>query len=54
QEPFQCPTCPKQFKRKHHLKSHLVSHERTKPFSCGMCGCAFKRIGELKKHGIVH
>ncbi|GME82288.1 unnamed protein product [Ambrosiozyma monospora] len=49
---FHCRDCGKAFKRKYHLKRHLLIHEneQTKPFVCITCGLGFKRPDLLENH----
>ncbi|GMG19451.1 unnamed protein product [Ambrosiozyma monospora] len=49
---FHCTDCGKSFKRKYHLKRHLLIHEneQSKPFICSTCGLGFKRPDLLENH----
>ncbi|KAI8613143.1 hypothetical protein BC830DRAFT_1046130, partial [Chytriomyces sp. MP71] len=49
---FPCPSCPKQFTRKHHLVSHMVSHSQLEPLRCPIAGCdaTFKRNQDRRRH----
>ena len=52
--PFECKTCNKRFKLKHHLKDHERIHTGEVPFKCKICSKRFKQIGHLKQHEIIH
>ncbi|ORY22524.1 hypothetical protein BCR33DRAFT_728707 [Rhizoclosmatium globosum] len=49
---FECYVCGKQFKRKHHLESHMVTHSSDYPFACSIEGCRskFRRVQDLRRH----
>ncbi|KAI8844616.1 hypothetical protein BJ741DRAFT_588916 [Chytriomyces cf. hyalinus JEL632] len=49
-----CSECGKQFRQRHALKSHLVSHSNVFPFVCrldgGLCEARFRRKSDLCRH----
>jgi hypothetical protein len=49
---YVCPTCQREFTRKHNLKSHERSHTGEKPFSCKVatCGQTFVQQGDKIRH----
>ena len=51
---YTCPTCNKNFKTEHYLKSHYLIHTGEKPFECETCGAMFNRKDKLKRHNLIH
>ncbi|KAI9347587.1 hypothetical protein BDR26DRAFT_46516 [Obelidium mucronatum] len=49
---FPCTLCGKGFSRKHHLKSHLITHSKEYPHVCLIENCAsqFRRRQDLLRH----
>ncbi|KAI9335499.1 hypothetical protein BDR26DRAFT_920447 [Obelidium mucronatum] len=49
---FDCKICGKEFFRKHHIESHMVTHQTDYPFKCQLEGCLskFRRIQDLRRH----
>ncbi len=48
---FTCPTCQKQFSRKHNLNQHVnVVHQKVKPLSCKFCNKSFAFKKDLTIH----
>ncbi|RPA72710.1 hypothetical protein BJ508DRAFT_196756, partial [Ascobolus immersus RN42] len=50
------PHCGQTFTRVHNLKSHLLTHSKSKPFQCNSNGCnaKFRRQHDLKRHQRLH
>ncbi|RPA73295.1 hypothetical protein BJ508DRAFT_198031, partial [Ascobolus immersus RN42] len=48
--------CGQTFSRVHNLKSHLLTHFKSKPFTCLSSGCnaKFRRQHDLKRHQRLH
>jgi DNA-directed RNA polymerase subunit RPC12/RpoP len=44
---YQCSTCSKRFKHKHHLKEHERLHTGEKPYTCDKCGKRFSHSGRF-------
>ncbi|KAI9334375.1 hypothetical protein BDR26DRAFT_866941 [Obelidium mucronatum] len=51
-EKYTCNLCAKGFKRKHHIESHLVTHQVEYNFRCHLPGCTskFRRNQDLLRH----
>ncbi|CAF1071664.1 unnamed protein product [Rotaria sp. Silwood1] len=47
---YQCSTCSKRFKHKHHLKEHERLHTGEKPYTCDKCGKRFSHSGSYSQH----
>ncbi|KAJ3222591.1 hypothetical protein HDU81_009798 [Chytriomyces hyalinus] len=49
---YSCPHCLKDFTRKHHLVSHMVSHSQAAPLKCPISGCdaTFRRNQDRRRH----
>ncbi|CAF1930819.1 unnamed protein product [Rotaria magnacalcarata] len=47
---YQCSTCSKKFKHKHHLKEHERLHTGEKPYTCDKCGKRFSHSGSYSQH----
>ncbi|GFX70046.1 zinc finger protein [Trichonephila clavipes] len=53
-QPVKCPQCPKTFREKHHLQSHLYSHDAARHFKCPLCGRTFRHSSSLARHKRSH
>ncbi|GBN43315.1 Histone-lysine N-methyltransferase PRDM9 [Araneus ventricosus] len=53
-KPHACYMCPKKFKQKSHLVSHLQTHMGEKPFVCDICGKGSTRKGDFERHYRTH
>ncbi|CAH1776336.1 unnamed protein product, partial [Owenia fusiformis] len=54
-KPFRCDLCYKQFRLRHHLTQHKMTHTREKPFACEFCDYRAGRVHTLKNHiAVVH
>ncbi|CAF0764172.1 unnamed protein product [Didymodactylos carnosus] len=47
---YQCETCSKKFKHKHHLKEHERLHTGEKPYKCDKCEKRFSHSGSYSQH----
>ena len=54
ERPYPCPHCKKAFKRKPHLKDHLVLHSDTKAFKCKVCDTSFASSTTFRTHKFLH
>ncbi|CAL8111122.1 unnamed protein product [Orchesella dallaii] len=51
---FQCPMCPKKFRRSHNLTDHILVHKQEKNHICDFCGKAFVKKSSLNLHLAIH
>ncbi|XP_028678836.1 zinc finger protein 574 isoform X2 [Erpetoichthys calabaricus] len=49
-----CPQCGKVFRRRYHLRTHMVTHTGERQFSCETCGKSFTCQSNLARHQITH
>ncbi|XP_064637008.1 uncharacterized protein LOC135493538 [Lineus longissimus] len=51
---FQCPDCPKVFKRQYELKVHRIGHSNVLNFQCEICFSRFKHKKHYDAHRTTH
>ncbi|ODM99596.1 putative zinc finger protein [Orchesella cincta] len=51
---FNCPMCPKVFRRSHNLADHILVHKQEKNHICHFCGKAFVKKSSLNIHLVIH
>lgn len=52
---WSCTHCDQEFKLRHHLRKHLLSHNDVKPkFGCAVCSKSFFRHDSLRRHCNIH
>ncbi|XP_067317580.1 zinc finger protein 574-like [Anolis sagrei] len=49
-----CPTCGKMFKKKSHMRNHLLTHTGERPFHCKECSKSFNSPANLQRHRLTH
>ncbi|XP_057266555.1 zinc finger protein 574-like, partial [Pezoporus wallicus] len=49
-----CPDCGKLFKKKSHVRNHLLTHTGERPFPCPQCPKTFNSQANLLRHRLVH
>uniref|UniRef100_A0A8C5N409 Zinc finger protein 574 n=1 Tax=Leptobrachium leishanense TaxID=445787 RepID=A0A8C5N409_9ANUR len=49
-----CSSCGKRFKKRSHLRSHLLIHTGERPFSCPDCNKSFNSQANLLRHKLTH
>ncbi|XP_074836757.1 zinc finger protein 574 [Carettochelys insculpta] len=49
-----CQTCGKMFKKKSHVRNHLLTHTGERPFHCKECGKSFNSQANLLRHRLTH
>uniref|UniRef100_A0A8C8SL46 Zinc finger protein 574 n=1 Tax=Pelusios castaneus TaxID=367368 RepID=A0A8C8SL46_9SAUR len=49
-----CQTCGKMFKKKSHVRNHLLTHTGERPFQCKECGKSFNSQANLLRHRLTH
>jgi uncharacterized Zn-finger protein len=47
---YSCLICPKTFKKKYGLDSHMATHSEVRPYKCSICPDSFKRANDLRRH----
>uniref|UniRef100_A0A7M4EZP0 Zinc finger protein 574 n=1 Tax=Crocodylus porosus TaxID=8502 RepID=A0A7M4EZP0_CROPO len=50
----ECHTCGKRFKKKSHVRNHLLTHTGERPFACPDCPKAFNSQANLLRHRLTH
>ncbi|KAM4704496.1 zinc finger protein 574-like [Rhinophrynus dorsalis] len=49
-----CPTCGKPFKKRSHLRNHILTHTGERPYSCTDCSKSFNSQANLLRHRLTH
>ncbi|XP_053547004.1 zinc finger protein 574 [Bombina bombina] len=49
-----CPTCSKPFKKRSHLRNHMLTHTGERPYSCTDCSKSFNSQANLLRHRLTH
>lgn len=49
-----CLTCGKMFKKKSHMRNHLLTHTGERPYHCKECGKSFNSPANLQRHHLTH
>ncbi|CAM5176734.1 unnamed protein product, partial [Eretmochelys imbricata] len=49
-----CQACGKMFKKKSHVRSHLLTHTGERPFRCPECGKSFNSQANQLRHRLTH
>ncbi|XP_053308305.1 zinc finger protein 574 [Spea bombifrons] len=49
-----CPNCGKPFKKRSHLRTHMLTHTGERPFSCTECKKSFNSQANLLRHKLTH
>ncbi|XP_053123819.1 zinc finger protein 574 [Hemicordylus capensis] len=49
-----CLTCGKMFKKKSHMRNHLLTHTGERPYHCKECGKSFNSPANLQRHRLTH
>jgi uncharacterized Zn-finger protein len=47
---YSCSICPKTFKKKYGLDSHMNTHSNVRPYKCSTCPDSFKRANDMRRH----